>query len=86
MIGVKLYYGGPVKPSDDAFIDAFTGRFQQEFRNENRFLPLEDAEVKAEAWRRHYNGERPHSELGNVSSREFAALAATGNWPAILAV
>ena len=54
MFGVKLYHGGPcVKHSDDAFIDAFTGRFRQECRNENRFLPLEDAEVKAEAWRRH---------------------------------
>ena len=43
--------------------------------NEDWFLSLEDTEEKVETWRRHYNGERPHSALGNLSPREFAALA-----------
>ena len=66
------------KLADDAFIKAFNGRFRQERRNENWFLSLADAEEKVETWRRYYNGERPHSALGNLSPREFAALAQIG--------
>ena len=29
---------------------------------------------KVESWRNHYNGDRPHSALGNLSPREFAVL------------
>ena len=36
---------------------------------------MEDAREKVESWRNHYNGERPHSALGNLSPREFAVLA-----------
>ena len=73
--GVELDFSRPGKPTDNAFIEAFNGRIRQECLNENWFLSLEDAEEKVETWRRHYNGERPHSALGNLSLREFAALA-----------
>ena len=59
----------------NAFLEAFNGRFRQECLNENWFLYQEDAEEKMETWRRHYNGERPHSALENLSPREFAVLA-----------
>jgi len=73
--GVELDFSRPGKPTDNAFIESFNGRFRQECLNENWFLSLEDAEEKVESWRRHYNGERPHSALGNLSPREFAVLA-----------
>ena len=73
--GVELDFSRPGKPTDNAFIEAFNGRFRQECLNENWFLSLSDAEEKVETWRRHYNGERPHSALGNLSPREFAVLA-----------
>ena len=73
--GVELDFSRPGKPTDNAFIEAFNGRFRQECLNENWFLSLEDAEEKVESWRRHYNGERPHSALGNLSPREVVALA-----------
>ena len=73
--GVELDFSRPGKPTDNAYIEAFNGRFRQECLNENWFLSLEDAEEKVGSWRRHYNGERPHSALGNLSPREFVALA-----------
>ena len=73
--GVELDFSQPGKPTDNAFIEAFNGRFRQECLNENWFLSLEDAEEKVESWRKHYNGERPHISLRNLSPREFAALA-----------
>ena len=41
--GVKLDFSRPGKPTDNAFIEAFNGRFRQECLNENWFLSLEDA-------------------------------------------
>lgn len=73
--GVELDFSRPGKPTDNAFIESFNGRFRQECLNENWFLSLKDAVEKVESWRRHYNGERPHSALGNLSPREFVALA-----------
>ena len=77
--GVELDFSRPGKPTDNAFIESFNGRFRQECLNENWFLSLEDAEEKVESWRRYYNGERPHSALGNLSPREFVALATTAD-------
>ena len=59
--GVALDFSRPGKPTDNAFIESFNGRLRQECLNENWFLSLEDASEKVESWRRHYNGERPHS-------------------------
>ena len=77
--GVELDFSRPGKPTDNAFIESFNGRFRQERLNENWFLYLEDAREKVESWRNHYNGERPHSALGNLSPREFAVLAEIGD-------
>ena len=71
--GVELDFSRPGKPTDNAFIESFNGRFRQECLNENWFLSLEDAREKAESWREHYNRERPHGALGNLAPLEFAA-------------
>ena len=70
-----LDFSRPAKPMDDAFIEAFNGRFRQEFLNESRFLSLENAEEKVESRRKHYCGERPHSALGDRFPRGFVGLA-----------
>ena len=62
--GVDLDFSRPGKPTDNAFIESFNSRLRQECLNEHWFLSLEDATEKIEAWRLHYNAERPHSSLG----------------------
>jgi putative transposase len=69
--GVELDFIRPGKPTDNALIEAFNGRFRQECLNESWFLSLEDAQEKVEEWRQHYNRERPHGSLGNVPPVEF---------------
>ena len=76
---VELDFSRPGKPTYNAFIESFNDRFRQECLNENWFLSLADAEEKVERWRNHYNGERPHSALGNLSPREVAVLAEIGD-------
>ena len=76
---MDLDFSRPGKPTDNAFIETFNGRFRQECLNENWFLSLEDAKEKVESCRKHYNGDRPHSALGDLSPREFAVLAELAN-------
>lgn len=73
---VWLDFSRPGKPTDNGLIEAFNGRLRAECINENWFMSIDDARQKVEAWRRHYNEERPHSALGNLSPREFTASKA----------
>jgi putative transposase len=70
--GVKLDFSRPGKPTDNAFIESFNGKFRQECLNQTWFLSFDDAQERVEAWRRDYNEERPHSSLGQRSPTEFA--------------
>ena len=62
--GVTLDFSRPGKPTDNAFIEAFNGRFRVECLNAHWFLSLADARKKIEDWRRYYNEERPHGAIG----------------------
>jgi len=64
--GVILDFSRPAKPTDNAFIEAFKSKLRSECLNAHWFLSLQDACEKLEAWRRHYNEERPHSAIGNI--------------------
>jgi len=59
---VKLDFSRPGKPTDNAFIESFNGRFREEWLSQNWFL---------ESWREEYNETRPHSSLGNRTPIEF---------------
>jgi transposase InsO family protein len=58
--GVTLDFSRPGKPTDNAYIEAFNGRFRAECLNAHWFLTLDDARSKLEDWRRYYNEECPH--------------------------
>ncbi len=53
--GVTLDFSRSGKPTDNAFIEAFNGRFRAECLNQHWFLTLADAREKMEDWRREYN-------------------------------
>jgi putative transposase len=73
--GVVLDFSRPGKPTDNAYIESFNGRFRDECLNTHWFLNLDDARGKIEAWRRHYNEDRPHTSLGYLTPAEFASSA-----------
>jgi putative transposase len=74
--GVTLDFSRPGKPTDNAFIESFNGRLRQECLDPSWFLCLDDLRRKTEDWRTDYNERRPHSALGNLAPREFAAKQA----------
>ena len=72
---VELHFIEPGKPTQNAHIESFNGKFRDECLNENWFMSWEEARMKIEAWRRDYNQVRPHSALGYQTPEEFAAHA-----------
>lgn len=63
---VTLDFSRPGKPTDNAFIESFNGKFRAECLNAHWFLTLDDARKKMEHWRRDYNEVRPHSAIGDL--------------------
>lgn len=62
---VELDFSRPGKPTDNAYIESFNGKFRAECLNAHWFLTLDDARAKMEEWRKDYNNVRPHSAIGN---------------------
>ncbi len=78
--GVRLNFIEPGKPTQNAFIESFNGRFGDEGLNDELrsilagwFLDLGDAREIIEAWRIDCNTSRPHSALGYATPEEFAS-------------
>lgn len=69
--GVTLDFSRPGKPTDNAFIESFNGKFRAECLNTHWFLTLDDARHKMEDWLRDYNEVRPHSAIGNKTPIEM---------------
>ena len=65
MPGVLFDFSRPGKPTDNAFIESFNGKFRAECLNTHWFMSLDDARSKMDEWRRDYNEVRPHSAIGN---------------------
>jgi putative transposase len=68
---VRLHHIAPGKPTQNAYIESFNGRFRDECLNENEFLTLDEARAIIEEWRLDYNAHRPHAALGGLTPDEF---------------
>jgi len=60
---VALHFIERSKPTQNAFIESFNGKFRDECLNQNWFVDLRHAREVIEAWRVDYNTVRPHSSL-----------------------
>ena len=78
---VVLDFSRPSKPTDNAFIEAFNGRFRAECLNAHWFLTLADAQEKLEDWRRYYNEDRPHGSIGNKPPISLQNLGGSSSPP-----
>ncbi len=69
--GVKLHFIQPGKPTQNAFVESFNGRFREGCLNQHWFKDLADAQRIISDWRTHYNQVRPHSSLGYTPPATF---------------
>jgi putative transposase len=70
---VRLKFIAPGKPTQNAFIESFNGKFRDECLNEHVFVNLHNAQQIIETWRKDYNAMRPHKSLKNRTPEEFSA-------------
>ena len=78
MTRLEWHYIAPGKPTQNAFVETFNGRFRDECLNEEVFASLAEARVLIEAWRRDYNDFRPYSAHDGLTPREALVRAAVG--------
>lgn len=71
---VKLRFIQPGKPTQNAYIEIFNGKFRDECLNDNVFVSLHSAQKIIETWRLDYNLERPHSSLNGMAPTEFVRI------------
>jgi len=70
--GVEWHYIAPGKPTQNAIVESFNGRFRDECLNDTLFSTLTEARNAIGSWKEDYNRHRPHSALGNITPAEFA--------------
>ena len=75
LTGVKLHFIQPGKPTQNAFVESFNGRFRDGCLNQHWFQTLADARATIAAWREHYNEVRPHSALNYQSPVNYERAA-----------
>jgi putative transposase len=75
--GVKTLYIEPGSPWENAFLESFNGKLEDELLGREIFTSLLEAKVVIEQYRVAYNHERPHSSLGYQTPVEFAATCRT---------
>jgi putative transposase len=75
---VQLHYIAPGKPTQNAFVESFNGKFRDECLNDSIFTTIAEARDIIERWRIDYNECRPHRSLGHRTPSAYAeALART---------
>jgi putative transposase len=74
--GVKLHFIQPGKPTQNAFVESFNGRFRDGCLNQYWFTSMTDARSVINEGRAHYNQIRPHSSLGYLPPMVYEKQAA----------
>jgi hypothetical protein len=71
----------PDRPTQNAYIESFNGKFRDECLNEHWFETLAQARIEIAVWRRDYNEVRPHSSCNRMPPAKFAALERISQLP-----
>ena len=72
--GIQHLINDAGKPTQNAYVESFNGKFRDECLNEQWFESLHQARQEVARWRRDYNEARPHSSIGRIPPARFAAL------------
>jgi putative transposase len=76
--GIESALIEPGKPWQNGTCESFNGKFRDECLSVEWLRSREEARVLIEQWRKHYNEDRPHQGLGNLTPAVYAAKLAAG--------
>lgn len=68
---IHAHYIQPGKPTQNAYVESFNGKFRDECLNLNWFKNLKEAREIIEEWKDDYNHQRPHSSLNDMTPMEY---------------
>ena len=71
--GCGTLYIEPGSPWENAYVESFNGRLEDELLDREEFATVKEAKVLVEDHRLGYNHRRPHSALGYMTPAAFAA-------------
>ena len=71
--GCGTLYIEPGSPWENAYVESFNGKLEDELLNREEFATVKEAKVLVEDHRLQYNHRRPHSALGYTTPAAFAA-------------
>jgi transposase InsO family protein len=74
--GSETLYIEPGSPWQNAYVESFNGKLEDELLNREQFQTLKEAKVLVEDYRLGYNHRRPHSSLNYQTPAAFAASCA----------
>ena len=77
--GIQHILIQPGKPTQNAYIESFNGKFRDECLNENWLESLAQARETIAIWRQDYNEVRPHGTIGRIPPAAFAAKHRNSN-------
>jgi putative transposase len=69
--GIDLQYIQPGKPTQNAYIESFNGLFRRHVLDAYIFETLDDVRSTTEEWIDHYNNEKPHQSLDDMTPKEY---------------
>ena len=73
---IKLHFIQPGKPTQNAFVESFNGKFREYCLDMHWFASLSDAQSTIINWQSHFNNVRPHRSLGRIPPAVFAKQVA----------
>jgi putative transposase len=68
---VEWHYIAPGKPMQNGFVESFNGRLRDECLNEHLFRSYHHACEIITRWCHDYNNHRPHTNLDELTLKEF---------------
>ena len=74
--GSATLYIEPGSPWENAYVESFNGKLEDELLNREQFATLKEAKALVEDHRLAYNDHRPHSALNYMTPAAFAASCA----------
>lgn len=69
--GIAIQYIQPGKPAQNAYIERFNRTYREAVLDMYLFRNIQDAQDITDSWIKHYNEERPHEALNNLSPIHF---------------
>jgi transposase InsO family protein len=72
--GCGTLYIEPGSPWENAYVESFNGKLEDELLDREQFETLKEAKVLVEDYRLGYNHRRPHSSLNYLTPAAFAAM------------